>query len=65
MAEREYEVTEPVVAANVFVVRARTRQEAIEKVANGEREYGVTTEAWPRRPLRVSDARLIRKPVPR
>jgi hypothetical protein len=58
--EREYEVTEPMVAANVFTVRARTRREAVEKVLRNEVDDTETTEAFPKRPLRESDARLVR-----
>jgi hypothetical protein len=32
--EREYEVIEPMVTANIYVVRARNRAEAIERVQN-------------------------------
>lgn len=61
MSDREYEVIEPMVAANVFTVRARNRQEAIEKVLRNEHEYVEMADAAPKRSLRVTDAHLIRK----
>lgn len=61
MSEREYEVVEPMVAANIFHVRARNRQEAIEKVLRNEHEYVEMADATPKCSLRISDAHLIRK----
>ena len=56
-AERQYVVTELMVAANVFHVTARTRQEAIEKVLRNEHDWSETTDVHPARPLRADDAR--------
>lgn len=60
-AERQYVVTEPMVAANVYYVTARTRQEAVEKVLRHEHDGAESIDAHPTRPLRADDARLLRR----
>lgn len=59
--ERQYVVTEPMLVANVYYVTARTRQEAVEKVLRHEHDWSETTGAHPTRPLRVDDARVLRR----
>lgn len=65
MAEREYEVVEPMRTCNIFVVTARSRAEAIEKVHRDEHAYVVMGDVAPIRPLTIRDARLIRAAEPR
>jgi len=61
-SERTYEVTEPLMVANVFLVRAGTRAEAVQKVHDHEYDEVVMTDAMPIGVMTERNARWINRP---
>lgn len=59
--EYEFEVVEHLVTSQSFIVRAKTRKEAVEKVKAGDFDFVVGGDLWPSRPIRVRDAKRLRR----
>lgn len=62
MSEREYIVTERMRTEQIYYVLASSRQEAIDRATAEDCLWVERGDVVPVRPLRTSDARLVRNP---